>query len=105
LKMKKALTAFVAAATIAGAMAATATDASAQYRGWGPAVGLGIIGGLALGSILAQRPRGYVVYEGYARPVRGPGCYWAAAPVYDRWGRVVGYSEDVVQVCPGYRGY
>jgi hypothetical protein len=103
--MKKTLTAVVAAATIAGTLAMSATDASAQWRrgwGWGPGIAAGVIGGLALGAFLATRPRGYVVYEGYAQPVHGPGCYWASQPVYDHRGRVVGYTGQPVQVCPGY---
>ena len=62
-----------------------------------------VIGGLALGAIIATRPRGYVVYEGYGQPVYGPGCYWASQPIYDRAGRIVGYSGQPVQVCPGYQ--
>jgi hypothetical protein len=106
ISMKKTLTAFSAAAIIAATLAATATDASAQWRrgwGWGPAVGLGVLGGLAVGAILATRPRGYVAYEGYGQPVYGAGCYWASQPVYDHRGRVVGYTGEPVQVCPGYR--
>ena len=92
----------------ASSTTATATDASAQHRrhgwGWGPGVAAGIIGGAIItGAILASRPRGYVVYEGYGQPVYGPGCYWASQPVYDRWGNVVGYSGQPVQICPGYR--
>ena len=107
--MKKTLTAVVAAAIIAGTLAMSATDASAQWRrgwGWGPGVAAGIIGGAIItGAILASRPRGYVVYEGYGQPVYGAGCYWASQPVYDRWGNVVGYRGQPVQICPGYRGY
>jgi hypothetical protein len=104
--MKKTLTAVVAAATIAGTLAMSATDASAQWRrgwGWGPGIAAGVLGGIALGAIIATRPRGYVVYEGYAQPVHGPGCYWASQPVYDYRGRVVGYTGQPVQVCPGYQ--
>jgi hypothetical protein len=105
--MKKTLTALVAAATIAGTLAMATTDASAQWRrgwGWGPGVAAGIIGGAIItGAIIATRPPGYVVYQGYGQPVQGPGCYWASQPVYDYRGRVVGYSGDPVQVCPGYR--
>src|SRR5215472_12942253 len=54
------------------------------------------------GGIIASRPPGYVVYPGYAQPVYGPGCYWASRPVYDVAGRVVGYTGQPVQVCPGY---
>jgi hypothetical protein len=102
--MKKTLTALTAVALIAGTLAMAATDASAQrWRrgGWvGPAVGLGILGGVVAGAILATRPPGYVVYEGYGRPVYRAGCYWASEPVYDRRGRIIGYTGDPVQVCP-----
>jgi hypothetical protein len=105
--MRKALTAFVGAAVIAGTLAMTVADASAHYRrhgwGWGPGIAAGIIGGaIVTGAIMASRPHGYVVYEGYGRPVQYAGCYWASAPVYDRYGRVVGYTGEPVQVCPGY---
>ena len=71
--------------------------------GWGPGIAAGIIGGAIItGAIIASRPRGYVVYEGYGRPVNHAGCYWASQPVYDRFGRVVGYTGEPVQVCPGY---
>jgi len=113
--MNKTLAGFLAAATIAATLAATATDASAQWRGrgwgggWGwrgPGVGAGIaagvIGGAVIaGAILATRPAGYVVYPGYAQPVYAPGCYWATQPVLDPAGRVVGYTGQPVQVCPG----
>jgi hypothetical protein len=106
--MKKAFTALTAITVIAGTLAMAATDADAQrwrrgHRGggWvGPAIVGGVIGGLALGTILATRPRGYVVYEGYGQPVYRSGCYWAAEPIYDRRGRVIGYTGDAVQVCP-----
>ena len=100
--MKKTLATFLAAATIAVTMAAATTNASAGGRGWGPGLALGILGGAVIGSILATRPRGYVVYPGYAEPVYGSGCYWASQPVYDPYGRVVGYRGRPVQVCPGY---
>jgi len=101
--MKKTLTALVAAATMAGTLAATTHDAAAQRRGFGPGLALGILGGAIIaGAILSSRPRGYVVYDGYGQPVYGPGCYWASEPVYDRRGRVVGHTGEPVQVCPGY---
>jgi hypothetical protein len=109
--MKRTLTALVGAAAIAGSLAFSVADAAAQYRhyhgrggwGWGPGIAAGIIGGaLVTGAIIASRPRGYVVYEGYGRPVQYAGCYWASEPVYDRYGRVVGYTGEPVQVCPGY---
>src|SRR5262245_38039441 len=102
--MKQALTAVIAAATVAGTLAVSMTDAAAQRRGWGwgPGIAAGIIAGFAIGAILASGPRGYVVDEGYGRPVHHSGGYWAAQPVYDGRGRVVGYTGDPVQVCPGY---
>jgi hypothetical protein len=112
----KTLAGLLAAATIAVTLAATATDASAQWRGrgygwrgggwgWGPGVAAGVIGGAVIaGAIIASRPPGYVVYPGYAQPVYGPGCYWASAPVYDGYGRVIGYTGQPVQICPGYAG-
>ncbi|MGD0023464.1 MAG: hypothetical protein ABSC37_02395 [Xanthobacteraceae bacterium] len=105
--MNKTLASLIAAATIAATLAATATDASAQWRrggwGWGPGIVGGIIGGAIIaGAIVASRPPGYVVYQGYNQPVSGPGCYWASQPVYDPYGRFVGYTGQPVQVCPGY---
>ena len=106
--MKKTLLAMAAVATIAGTLAVSVSDAEAQrwHRrgwGWGPGVAAGVLGGaIVAGAIIASRPRGYVVYEGYGRPVAYAGCYWASEPVYDRFGRVVGYTGQPVQVCPGY---
>ena len=90
--MKKAFTLLLATAAVAATIATTPNEAYAQ-RWLGPAI---------VGGILATRPPGYVVYPGYAQPVYGPGCYWASQPVYDPYGRVVGYSGRPVQVCPGY---
>jgi hypothetical protein len=105
--MKKTLIMVLAGATIAVSLAASATDASARWRGrggwgWGPGIAAGIVGGALIAGALASRPQGYVVYQGYGQPVNGPGCYWASEPVYDSWGRVVGYTGQPVQVCPGY---
>lgn len=102
--MKRTLTALVAVATIAGTLAVSVSNADAQWRrGWGPGIAAGIIGGAIIGgAIIASRPRGYVVYEGYGQPVQYAGCYWAAEPVYNRRGQIVGYTGQPVQVCPGY---
>jgi BA14K-like protein len=107
--MKKTIVSLLAAATIVVMVAAPATDASAQWRGrgwgWGPGIAAGVIGGAVVaGAIIASRPPGYAVYAGYAEPVYAPGCYWASRPVYDGVGRVVGYTGQPVQVCPGYAG-
>jgi hypothetical protein len=112
--MKKTLASLLSAATIALTLAASATDVSAQWRGrawgwrgggwgWRPGVAAGVIGGAVVaGAIIASRPPGYVVYPGYAEPVYRPGCYWTSRPVYDGLGRIVGYTGQPVQVCPGY---
>ena len=85
--MNKTLTTLVAAATLAGSLAATATTASAQGRGFLPGL---IVGGIVGGAIVgATQPRGYVVYPGYNAPLNGPGCYWTRQPVYDPYGNVV----------------
>jgi hypothetical protein len=113
--MKKTLAALLAAMTIAATLSATTTDASAWWRGgwgwrgggwrWGPGIGAGAVAGAVVaGAIIATRPPGYVVYPGYAVPVAGPGCYWPSQPLFDRWGRVVGFKGQPVQVCPGYAG-
>jgi hypothetical protein len=106
--MKRTVTALVAAATIAGTLAVSVSDADAQWRrrgggGWGPGIAAGVLGGAIIaGAIIASRPPGYVMYESYPHPVYRSGCYWAAEPVYDRYGRVVGHTGQPVQVCPGY---
>jgi hypothetical protein len=97
--MKKTIVSLLGAATIVVMVAGTATDASAWWQrgwGWGPGIAAGIVGGAVIaGAIIASRPPGYVVYDGYAAPVYGPGCYWASRPVYDGAGRVVGYTGSV----------
>src|SRR5437870_5323723 len=82
--MMKTLTTLTAAATVAAALLAAPTDANAQWRrGWGgPAVGLGILGGVAAGAIVGSAiansygpayvvQPGYVPYGAYGGP--GPG--------------------------------
>ena len=105
--MKKTLAGLLAASVVVVTLAASASDAGAYWRGrgwgWGPGIAAGVLGGAVVaGAIIASRPPGYVVYPGYAQPIYGPGCYWASQPVYDRWGHVVGYMGQPVQVCPGY---
>ncbi len=110
--MKKTLLALAAAAVLAVATLAPST-ADARCRGCG--IAAGVIGGLAVGAIIAgsQQPayaypqyapqRGYVAYDGYygAAPVGCPGGFWARRPVRDQFGNVVGYSRPRF-VCPAY---
>ena len=111
--MMKTLTTLTAAATIAVALMAAPTDANAQWRRHGGAVGLGILGGIAAGAIVGSAiansygpayvvQPGYVPYAAYdaGPPVGCPGGYWARVPVYDPYGNVVGYRGRPRFFCP-----
>jgi hypothetical protein len=53
--MRKTLAiAALAVVTVTSSMIATTGQADAQFRRWGPAVGLGIAGGLMAGAIIAD---------------------------------------------------
>jgi hypothetical protein len=110
--MKKTLTALVAAATIAVSLTALPSDAFAQRR-LGPAIGLGILGGVVAGAIVGSAVAnsygpayvvqpGYAQYPGYyaAAPVGCPGGYWARVPVMDPYGNVVGWRGRPRFFCP-----
>jgi hypothetical protein len=110
--MMKTLTTLTAAATLVAALAVAPSDANAQRR-WGPAVGLGILGGVAAGAIVGSAiansygpayvvQPGYVPYAAYdgGPPVGCPGGYWARVPVYDPYGNVVGYRGRPRYFCP-----
>ena len=110
--MMKTLTTLTAATTLVAALAVAPTDANAQRR-WGPAVGLGILGGVAAGAIVGSAiansygpayvvQPGYVPYGAYdaGPPVGCPGGYWARVPVYDPYGNVVGYRGRPRYFCP-----
>jgi hypothetical protein len=110
--MMKTVTTLAAAGTLAIALAAAPTEANAWRRG--PAVGLGILGGIAAGAIVGSAIAnsygpGYVVQPGYepypvyraGPPVGCPGGYWARRPVLDGYGNVVGYSRPRF-FCPEY---
>jgi len=121
-KMKRSLTALVAAASVAAVLAGSAGDASAQRRHHGGAVAAGIIGGLAAGALIGgaiansgpvyaapapvyvappppvyYRPApGYVVYDEYyaTAPYRCEDGYWARRPVaYNAYGEPVRWSR------------
>jgi hypothetical protein len=103
--MKKAFTVAIAALAIAGTMAVSMTEASAQRRGG--AVAAGVIGGLAAGAIiggaLANRPAyGYgapAPYYGYAPgPVYvAPRCWTERQRVWDPYRGV--WRTQRVRVC------
>ncbi|HEY6702794.1 MAG TPA: hypothetical protein VI010_01745 [Xanthobacteraceae bacterium] len=81
--MRKSLTAFAAAGTLAVATIATPTTADARW-GWGPALG-GLAVGAIIGSALARPAYGYYGYPAYS---------YGYAPAY------YGYAYS-----PGYYGY
>lgn len=102
-RIRKTLTGAVAALALGATVAASATPAAADWRGYhhrgnGGAVAAGVIGGLALGALAAgaatAAPRYYA--PAYAAPVYDS-CYRRDEPTYDRWGRFVGYRD--VTVC------
>jgi hypothetical protein len=94
--MTKIRTAGLALAGILAITAASATDASAQWRGrhhgghWGPGIGIGagIAAGALIGSAVAARPYGGYYYDEPGYVYDTPYAY-EAAPVY---------------VAPGYYG-
>jgi hypothetical protein len=109
--MKNTLVAIAAAATIGLATLAAPTRADAGCWGWGcgAAVGLGILGGIAVGNAIANSAYpayapapGYAPYPAYGAPypVGCPGGYWARRPIVDGYGNVVGYSRPRF-FCPG----
>jgi hypothetical protein len=115
--MKKTLIALLAAVTVAGAVASSATEADARnHRSNSGAVAAGVIGGIALGAIIGSTARpaygypaygpapGYVVYQSYRspHPVACPGGYWARRVVaHARRGRPVAWSQPRF-ICPSY---
>ena len=86
--MKKTILALAAAATIAAATLSVPTTADAQRRGFG--LGLGILGGVVVGTIIgnaiAGHP-GYYTYDDYDEDA-GPNCYWARKAWRDPDGNV-----------------
>jgi hypothetical protein len=108
--MKKTFVTLAAAATLGLATLAAPTTADARCWGWGcgAAVGLGVLGGVVLGTAIANSAYpayapapGYVAYSGYAAPypVACPGGYWARLPRTDAYGNVF-YSRPRF-FCPG----
>ena len=90
--MKKTMFALAAAATIAVSILSLSNPAEAQRRGFWPGVGVGVLGGVIIGSAIASHP-GYYAYEydGPA-PVACDG-YWARRRMYDAYGNFVGWSR------------
>jgi hypothetical protein len=96
--MKKTLMAVVAVATLAVSMA---SPAYAWRGGWGPGIGLGLLGGAIIGGAIASNPYPYGYYggPGYYGPgyVGGPygPCYWQRQRYWDGYG----WAARNVRVC------
>jgi hypothetical protein len=98
--MKKILLAFVAVAALA---VSTASPALAWRGGWGPGIGLGLLGGAIIGGAIANS---YYPYGGYYGPgygYYGPGyaggpygpCYMQRQRFWDGYG----WRVRAVRVC------
>ena len=75
--MRKTLVvAALAGMTIVSSMIATTGQADAQFRRWGPAIGLGIATGIVAGAVIANSGPGY------------ERCGWLRQ--YDRYGNYMG---------------
>lgn len=107
--IRKAMTGTITALALGATVLATATPASADWRGhrrhgggWGAPVAAGIIGGLALGALAAGSARAqtrtyYVPAPVYVPSYSYGGCYDIEKPMYNRWGEFRGYR--LVTVC------
>lgn len=107
---RKFLTGSITALALGATVLATATPASADWRGHrrhggnGGAIAAGIIGGLALGALAAGAARAETRTYYAPAPAYTPsysysygGCYDVEKPVYNRWGEFRGYR--LVTVC------
>jgi hypothetical protein len=93
-KFTKLAAGTLAALTLTAGVLAAPTEAKAWKGGgfgWGPAIGLGIAGGVLAGAAYAATAPGYGYYVGAPA-----GCRWVAR--YDNWGNYRGS----VKVCDLY---
>ena len=107
MNMKKITAAMLAVATVGASMTVMSSSADAQYyrggRGRGAAIGLGVLGGVAAGALIAGAARpGYGYYDG---PVYGDPAYVVDDGPVCRIERRKVYLDDVtykirrVRVC------
>ena len=90
-KITKFAAVSAAALTLTVASLATSTKAEAKWKGgWGPAIGLGIAGGIIAGAAYAASGPGYYVAPGYSS------CRYVER--YDAWGNYRGTRKvcDVI---------
>ena len=102
--MTKFRTTALALAGVLAITAASATDASAQWRrhhggwGWGPGIAAGVAAGARIGSAVAARPYGYY-YDDPGYVVADPYVY--DGPTYTYGHRNWGYGDYYCE--EGYR--
>jgi hypothetical protein len=107
MKSAKLVTGALATAALVGLLSASPAEAQHRRRGpSGAAVAAGIVGGLAVGALIASSRPAYAsgpvyvadpYYAPHPYPAYRPYCYRSWQPVYDGWGRYVG--ERRVKVC------
>jgi hypothetical protein len=98
--MKKMLMALVAVAALA---VSTTSPALAWRGGWGPGIGLGLLGGAIVGGAIANSYYGPYGYYGPGYGAYGPGyaggpygpCYWQHQRFWDGYG----WRVRSVRVC------
>ncbi len=76
-RLKKSVAALLTVVTLGAAMTVNTGAAEARWRR-GPAIGLGIVGGLAAGALIAGATRPAYAGDYYG----GGGGYYAAPPAY-----------------------
>lgn len=93
--LRKTAAAALAALSLGGAALATAAPAEAGWgyrRGYGGAVAAGVLGGLAVGALVASSGRAY------AAPVyAGPSCYLVKRRYVNAWSELVVRREEICE--------
>jgi hypothetical protein len=95
---RKAIAVGATAVSLAAFAIVGATPASAAWHGgwgWGAPVAAGIIGGAVVGAAVAGAYAPY--YYGPPVAYAAPACWFQSQPVYDPYGRFMGYRR--VRVC------
>lgn len=99
--MKKVVSTFLAAATIAGSLVTAMPAANAEGGRNAAAIGLGLFGAAVVGSAIVNSDRPAYGYDGgpvYYR--ERPRCYLEQQTVWDPYLHQNVYRN--VRVCPGY---
>ena len=88
-KIRKSIALAASAAVLAMSLAAAPAEAR---RGRNAAIALGVLGGLAVGGLLANEYHHPGYYPAY-NPGYDNDCYWERRPIYDYWGNLTGYRR------------